>query len=771
MDVIVERPAEIITISHNATIKAAAAKMFTNKVACLIVNNDNGDFIGVVTERDIVNRVVAASMDIEKSTIDEIMTTQIISCSPNTPSSKVREIMTSHQIRHLPIVYNKVVVGIVSTRDLMARQLLEDRAAAEEVAMLSTCLKSIDLNEVANIVTREVPKLFGAKKCVLFIHQNGSTRQGGACRSTTTKAYTLVSYNNCSCPKESLGQITPHQLSLSGNPASGPGLQRSGSGSIGAERFFNGAEFRYDSIPCVCEKLGGQSPRLVIPLNISTHRFSPDSSLPPATSGGKTAWSKQNGGGSRSCPATASAFAETSYLCMCGLAASAATNRELTSYKAKLAREILNSHLTNAKLYQEARLTSLTDALTGVGSRKLLEDKLQTECARAKRYKRQFSVAIIDLDNFKTINDVLGHAAGDDTLRKLAKCMKSRKRTSDVLTRYGGDEFVILMPETKAEDAVTLLERIRNKVQEIKVVENLPMTISCGIAQSLSEATDSPRELIRRADLALYEAKSAGRNCVKVWDETMSKAINDNDIETEKIKKLQRRIAGLSVQAEKVFIQSIWGLVQALEAKDSYTKKHSENVMHYAVGIATTMKIAPKQLDIIRRAAMIHDIGKIGIPDAILSKPGKLTPRERTIIEQHPLVAVRILEKMTFLEQEIAIVRHHHEKWNGQGYPDGLSNNSIPIGARIMAVADTFDALTSNRSYHNARSLNEAIEILVDSSGYDYEPRAVKGMVAWVQNVCSQLGVTQLTPEDLLDSQKQLDQSSMAPLVADAVTH
>jgi len=182
------------------------------------------------------------------------------------------------------------------------------------------------------------------------------------------------------------------------------------------------------------------------------------------------------------------------------------------------------------------------------------------------------------------------------------------------------------------------------------------------------------------------------------------------------------------------------------------------------------MKIAPKQLETIRRAAMIHDIGKIGIPDAILSKPGKLTPRERTIVEQHPLVAVRILKKMTFLEQEIAIVRHHHEKWNGQGYPDGLSYTSIPIGARIMAVADTFDALTSNRPYHNVRSLDDAIEILVDSSGYDYEPRAVKGMVTWVRKVRSQLGVAQLTPEDLLNSQKQLDQSSMAPLVVDAVT-
>jgi len=742
---IVERPAEIITISHNATIKAAAVKMFTNKVSCLIVNNDNGEFIGLVTERDIVNQVVASSMDIERTTIAEIMTTQVISCSPNTPSSKVREIMTSNQIRHLPIIDNGVVVGILSTRDLMARQLLEDRAAAEEVAMLSNCLKSIDLNEVADIVAREVPKLFGAEKCVLFIRRDGSTRQGVACRSTTTKAPTLVSYNNCSCPKESLEQLKDIQ------------------------NISDGDEFHYDNIPHVCEKLGAQSPRLVIPLHLDarcptldTRRASGiDRSVAEALERRRHPVSsiqhRESGG--------------DSYLCMCCLADSVATNRELTSYKAKLTREILNSHLTNAKLYQEARLTSLTDALTAVGSRKLLEDKLQAECARAKRYKRQFSIAIIDLDNFKTINDVLGHAVGDDTLRKLAECMKSQKRTTDVLTRYGGDEFVIIMPETKAKDAVTLLERIRGKIQEIKVVEDLPMTISCGIAQSLSEPTDSSREVMRRADLALYEAKSAGRNCVKVWNETMSKALSDNDIETKKITKLQRRIDGLSEQAEKVFIQSIWGLVQALEAKDSYTKKHSENVMHYAVGIAKTMKITPKQIDVIRRAAMIHDIGKIGIPDAILSKPGKLTPRERSVIEQHPLIAVRILEKMTFLEQEIAIVRHHHEKWNGQGYPDGISNTVIPLGARIMAVADTFDALTSDRPYHKPRPFAEAIEILVDSSGYDYDPRAVKGMVSWVQKVRSQLGKAQLAPEDLLDSQRQLDNSSMAPLAAGAVTH
>ena len=713
---IFERPSEIITVNHNSSIKAAADKMFTNKVSCLIVNNEDGEFIGLVTERDIVNRVVASSMDIEKTTIAQIMSTQIISCSPNTPSSEVREIMTVNQIRHLPIIDNGSVVGILSTRDLMARQLLEDRAAAEEVAMLSTCLKSIDLNEVAEIVTHEVPKLFQAEKCVLFIRRNGSA----------SKPSSLISYNNCSCPKKSLEQLKDiPQLS-------------------------NGAEFHYDNIPLVCENLGAQSPRLVIPLNVSHNSFT-------STSSGSDKGQKPNSG--------------DCYLCMCSLAASIATNRELTSYKAKLARDILNSHLTNAKLYQEARLTSLTDTLTLVGSRKLLEDKLQAEFARSQRYKRTFSLAIIDLDNFKTINDILGHGAGDEALKKLAKCMKSQIRTTDILTRYGGDEFVILMPETKAADAVILLERIRDKIQNIELLENLPMTISCGIAESLSEPTDSSREVMRRADLALYEAKSAGRNCVKVWDKTMSKALSNNDIENEKIKKLQRRIAGLSEQAERVFIQSIWGLVQALEAKDSYTKKHSENVMHYAVGIARTMKIPSEQINIIRRAAMIHDIGKIGIPDAILSKPAKLNPYERRIIEQHPLIAVRILEKMTFLEQEIAIVRHHHEKWNGQGYPDGLSNSEIPLGALIMAAADTLDALTSTRPYHKVRSLDDAIEILVDSSGYDYAPKVVLGMVSWVDNVRNQMGESRLTAEDLLDSQKQLENNFMSTLIACEAAH
>jgi diguanylate cyclase (GGDEF)-like protein len=548
-----ERPTKIVTISPNDSIKEAAKKMFANKIGCLIVNDEGGKFAGIVTERDIVSRVIASSMDLDRTTIAQIMTSRIVTCSVGTATSNARRIMTANHIRHLPVVDNGVVVGILSARDIMGQQLIENRAAAEEVAMLSACLKSIDLNEAADTVTKEAPKLFQATKCVLCLWDSSGSNEAN------DDPPELLNYNQCLCPKEHMARLPEDQASRI-----------------------------EDNIPDDCEKAGAHGPRLIIPLAILGLKKDPKEHM-------------------------------SGYLCMCGLAHSITVNRELTSYKAKLTREILTSHLRNASLYQQARLTSLTDALTAVGSRRLLEDKLEAECARAKRYKRPFSVAIIDLDNFKTINDVLGHATGDEALKKLAECMKSQKRNPDVLARYGGDEFVILMPETKANEAVILLKRIRVKVQQIKVAENFSMTISCGIAQSLPDHTDSSSELIRRADLALYEAKSTGRNCVKLWNKSMSKVIKTGDIEVEKIKKLKRRIVGLSEQAEKMFIQSIWGLVQALEAKDPYAKKHSENVTRYAIGIAEKMKIAPKQLEIIHRAAMIHDIGKIGVPANVTS--------------------------------------------------------------------------------------------------------------------------------------------------------
>ena len=708
MEDVVERPDNIVTITCDTTIKSAVDMMSGNQIGCLIVNDSSGKFAGIVTERDIVTRAVASSMDLEKATITEIMTPHVVSCPVGTPAGRAREIMAANHIRHLPVIDSGTVVGILSVRDLMGQQLLEDRAAAEEVAMLANCLKSIELSEAADTVTEEVPRIFHATRCLLCLWSTSSD----TCEINDAPPV-VASDTACFCNKEHITR------------------------PVGGSESAAEDEFYCDSIPDDCQKAGVEIPRMVIPLSI----LGPKEDSKALLSG---------------------------YLCMCGLTNSSIVNRELTCYKAKLTREILTSHLTNASLYQQARLTSQTDALTGIGSRRLLEDALEAECARAKRYRRPFSVAILDLDNFKAINDVFGHATGDDALKRLAECMKSQKRIPDILTRYGGDEFVILMPETEASDALKFMERIRYKVRQIRVQEDISLTISCGVAQSMPDYSDSSSNMIRRADLALYEAKSSGRNCVMLWNEKMSKVLKAGDIEFEKIKRLKRRVAGLSEQAEKMFMQSIWSLVKALEAKDPYAKKHSECVMNYAVGIAKMMKISQKELEVIHRAAMIHDIGKIGIPDVILSKPDELTPRERKIIEQHPLIGVRILKRMSFLKQEVAIVRSHHEKWNGEGYPDGLSNTKIPIGARIMAVADTFDALISDRAYHNSRPIEEAIGILIDSSGYDFDPDVVNALVMWVRKVQEQHKNTdQLTPEDLLSSQKRSKDDPVTELIAE----
>jgi diguanylate cyclase (GGDEF)-like protein len=683
------RPGKILTVNCNDTIQNAAALMLSHNVGCLIVNNDNGQFVGLVSERDIAH-LVANCHDVDNTTVGRIMTDHVISCPPGTPTHEARRIMADHRVRHLPIVERGVVVGILSARDVMTQQLLEDRAAAEEVAVLSKCLKSIDLQDAVEIVATETPKLFEATNCALCLYADGDT----------TKPPEFTRSNRCLCfdsSAESL-EFMKKEIPIDGCLS--------------------------EEIAAPCADQGGRPPRLVLPLDIV--------GLPESFSGREKRL--------------------TGFVCMCGLNDTCTANKELTSYKARLTREILVAHLTNALRYQQARLTSLTDTLTGVGSRKLLEDKLQAEYDRAKRYKRPFAVAIIDLDHFKMVNDTLGHAAGDDAIRQMAQCMNGQKRTPDVLARYGGDEFVMLLPETQAADAAVLLERIRAKVQQIQPGQGMALSVSCGIAECLLETDNAAGEVMRRADLALYEAKSAGRNCVKLWDENMGRLLNTGELEIERIKRLQRRIIGLSEMAEKMFMESIWGLVQALEAKDVYARKHSENVMHYSVAITQTMELGPKHTDLIRRSAMIHDIGKIGIPDAVLFKIENLTPHERRIIEQHPLIAVRILEPMSFLEREVAIVRHHHEKWNGQGYPDGLARTAIPLGARVIAVADTFDALTSSRAYHTARSVAEALRILRDSADYDLDPAAVEAMLTWIGNIGKQFGKAseELTVEDLL---------------------
>ena len=452
---------KLLTIKENDTVAQAARKMSGNQVGCLVVLDTQNKFAGVITERDMLAKVLTKSLSPDNLSVRDIMTADVISCTTDTPITEVEQLMAEHKIRHVPIVENCVPIGMVSTRDIIAHQLNSNKAmkdAAEQLAMLPTGLKSLDFEDVVALAINEVPKSFNAERAVLCFAQKDSSPP-------------LIYRKDCPLPKEKL--LNPENIRRISQS------EQISSGEISNE------------ICNQCRSSDGQTSRLIIPLSICD----------------------QSNGHADSTTTT------HGFLCMCRLKTDSTGPEELQIYKASLLRDVLTVNLTNAKLYQnyqEARRDSETDPLTGVGTRRVLERVLKAECARAARYNRCFSIAIVDVDNFKKINDTAGHAAGDTTLKLLAKTMKSNIRITDaVIARYGGDEFVLLMPETKLNGAKILLERLRRHVKTISIPKVKSVTISCGLAEwDKGPPPDNAETILKRADDALYEAKRTGRNRV-----------------------------------------------------------------------------------------------------------------------------------------------------------------------------------------------------------------------------------------------------------------
>jgi len=384
-----------------------------------------------------------------------------------------------------------------------------------------------------------------------------------------------------------------------------------------------------------------------------------------------------------------------------------------------------------------AELASV-DEVTGIWNRRRFLEMLDHEFQRIRRHEADLSLVMIDLDHFKAVNDTHGHAFGDQVLREVAATLKAAARSSDIVARYGGDEFMVLMPDTDTAQAEKAAERIRAMVAGKELSDDprsVRLTLSIGLATAEPNVGDSPDDLVRLADEALYAAKTAGRNAVRAWGQVCRDQQHAVPSRRAAIEKIQKRVEHFSQRSKEMFMESIQGLVRALEARDEYARSHSENVTRYAVGMAEAMGLDPAETEVVRRAAMIHDIGKIGVPDAILRKPAALTPSERRVMEQHALIGVRILENLKFLDAEIPIVRHHHERWDGSGYPDGAAGPDIPAGARILAVADAFDAITSPRVYRPARRVADALRILVEESGKQFDPAVVDALIRWTIKV------------------------------------
>ncbi len=373
--------------------------------------------------------------------------------------------------------------------------------------------------------------------------------------------------------------------------------------------------------------------------------------------------------------------------------------------------------IANAASRSAMEARALTDPLTGLANRRAFQDRLFTEWERARRHGEELALVMIDLDHFKKVNDVHGHPVGDRVLAELARRLRLAVRSHDVLARVGGEEFAWVLPAATSDDAVDAAERAREIVRSMPFPIAGMLTASFGVC-GIGDAS-GPSELHQLADDALYAAKRSGRDRVVRYSPNLPAApeVADHPM----MPPIEQRQSVLGVI----------GLARAVDAKDPATRQHSGRVADLAVRLATALGWDTASCIALREAGEMHDVGKIAVPDGILLKPGPLTPEEYEIVKTHAAVSANIVADVLSPEQ-VAWVRHHHERMDGDGYPDGLAGDAIPEGARILAVADAVDVMIARRPYSEQRTPEEALEECRRCEGTQFDPEVVRALARLV---------------------------------------
>ncbi|HTG41280.1 MAG TPA: diguanylate cyclase [Methylomirabilota bacterium] len=367
----------------------------------------------------------------------------------------------------------------------------------------------------------------------------------------------------------------------------------------------------------------------------------------------------------------------------------------------------------------QARLTRQTrqlfeasrrDALTGLLNHGSAVAELATLLEATRESGAAVGVALVDIDGFRLLNETYGHAAGDGALVSIARALRTELSVASTIGRFGPDEFIVVAPPSCVGDLEPAIDRLRTRIEQLSLQfgasERLPVSVSCGICYFPTNGT-AATNLLAVATGALSEAKAGGGRGVRV-------AQLDSD--------------DLAI-AQRSSFDVLTGLVEAVDTKDRYTKQHSEDVARYAVFLADQLGLGPEERQSIELAGLLHDVGKIGVPGTILRKPGPLTGDEYDAIKQHPALGDAIVRDLPNVEAVKAGVRHHHERWDGTGYIDGLAGEDIPLIARIVSVADAFSAMTTTRPYRKALTVAEALHRLREASGTQLDPRLVTAFV------------------------------------------
>ena len=404
----------------------------------------------------------------------------------------------------------------------------------------------------------------------------------------------------------------------------------------------------------------------------------------------------------------------------------------------------------NARAYQVALEQAITDGLTGLKTHRYFMEALDREWRRSTRSGHMFSVIMMDLDGFKQVNDRHGHLEGDKVLTAVANLLNDRVRQSNVVARYGGDEFAIMMPETRTEQAEILAERLRANIESDRYLAAHGVTASFGIA-TFPLHGPTQEEILRVADSGMYLAKHQEGNRVRVASLSIESAQADweRQLLEAYLGVTMKRMFSTGPEAFDHYLErfqdvmlkgngdapslldTVTALAIAIDAKDHYTQGHSQAVSRLAAQIARQMGLSDPVIEEVRLGGILHDIGKIGVPEAVLNKPSRLTPEEYDVMKSHALLGAKILEplKVKAIERIRGMVRHHHEMVDGTGYPDRLKGENIPLGARIITVADCFDTMVSERAYKHGRSVEEAMEELHRCCGTQFDPNIVEAFV------------------------------------------
>jgi len=380
------------------------------------------------------------------------------------------------------------------------------------------------------------------------------------------------------------------------------------------------------------------------------------------------------------------------------------------------------------RLYREQAEAAVTDAVTGLPNRRAVMSRVEEEVERCHRNSGSCAILFIDLDHFKHINDTWGHGAGDAILREMGSRLRGAVRLQDFVGRYGGEEFAILLTDTPVEGALDTARRLRETIageSYVWKVEGADKAILIEVTGSIGVAVyglhGTTREtLIESADLGMYQAKHSGRNRV---------CIADLDLEVPPEARMNDDRPRINI-TQIVPVQAVLALVAAASAHDRGTDEHAHRMMRHAEATTRELGFSAEEVNMLRLAALLHDIGKIGVPDAILHKPGPLNDEEWAVIRQHPQIGGQILEQIGGIFRSLApIVLAHHERWDGKGYPHNLAGEQIPLASRILAVVDSYDAMISSRSYCEPMSKEQAEQELVRCSGSQFDRHVVEAFL------------------------------------------